>query len=455
MTRLLQFHKDFRVISGWLALAGPMLRWLTPARRRTILIAGALWIALKSPLKKMTKSHVWSEVPPDVISVIVVTIIIFAFLWFCYRVALKFASMPSFIRRNPQMCLHAIFWGMLVIIWNTSPEAGIWRIVMVGIAINLPFFIWRLGYMLISAKHDKVAGTRFWDHLMYLAPVYGGSNTPYGKGLDYLSRHEAKDEESLARSQLAGIRLLILAGLWQGVLFIMDGLVFGVDNPVNHVLGGFALEVPRLSQLIKQPEIASIGMGWISLYCELIRDVLDLAVRGHQIIGILRLSGFYVFRNTYKPLLAETVIEFWNRYYYYFKEILVNFFFFPTFASWFRKNFTLRLFTAVFMAAFFGNMYYHLFKLSDQLIQADFNAIWLTLHARLFYCFLLSLGLFISMLREHRRGRKPRPRRGMMQRGLSIFGVWTFFAVINVWNQKGGIPFFKATKFFLQLIGIT
>jgi hypothetical protein len=452
--RLLQFHENVKVISAWLGLAGPVLTWLTPSRRRTILIAGALWIALKRPLKQLTKAHVWSEAAPDIISVIFVTIIIFAFLWFCYRSALKFASLPPFIRRNPQLCLHALFWIVLVVLWNTSPEAGIWRVILVGLAINLPFFLWRLGYMLISAKRGKVAGTRFRDHLMYLCPVYGGSNTPYGKGLEYLSRHEAKDEEALARAQLAGIRLLILAGLWRGVRLIMDGLVFGLDNPVHHVLGGFALEIPRLGQLLKQPEMASIGIAWVSLYCELIKDVLDLAVKGHQIIGILRLSGFYVFRNTYKPLLAESVVEFWNRYYYYFKEIMADFFFFPTFVSWFRKQFVLRLFSAVFMAAFVGNMYYHLIRLGEQLAQAHFNDIWLTLHARLFYCFLLSLGIFVSMLREQRQAGKSGARRGMVRRGLSIFGVWTFFAVINIWNQKGGVAFVQVTKFFLRLIGI-
>jgi hypothetical protein len=42
---------------------------------------------------------------------------------------------------------------------------------------------------------------------------------------------------------------------------------------------------------------------------------------GHMIIGTLRLFGFNVFRNTYKPLLSESILEFWNRYYYYFKEL--------------------------------------------------------------------------------------------------------------------------------------
>jgi hypothetical protein len=58
-----------------------------------------------------------------------------------------------------------------------------------------------------------------------------------------------------------------------------------------------------------------------SLYCELVWQVLRHAAAEHMIIGTLRLFGFNVFRNTYKPLPPESILEFWNRYYYYFKEL--------------------------------------------------------------------------------------------------------------------------------------
>ena len=451
LSRLVQFHEDPQIISVWLGLTGPILKWLTPSRRRTFLAIGAVWVALRSPLREIMKAHAWSSRLPHVIGSILVVVVLFGFLWVCYRCALKFASLPSFVRRNPQLCLHAAFWILLIVLWNTSTKAGIWRSVLVGFAFQFPFFLWRVGYLLLSGKRGKAAGTRFRDHLMYFWPVYGGTNTPYGKGLDYLSRHEAQDEAALARAQLAGIRLLMLAALWRVSKEIMKGLVFGADNSVQQALGGFTLGVPRLSQLLEHREMASIGLVWVSLYCELFKDVLDLAVKGHVIIGTLRLFGFQVFRNTYKPLLAETVVEFWNRYYYYFKEIMVDFFFFPTFVSWFRKRPVLRLFTAVFMAAFVGNMYYHLIK-ERELVHADFHALWLEWHSRLFYCLLLSLGIFISMLREQRRTGQPRAR-GIARRGPSIFGVWTFFAVINIWNQKES--FVPLTKFFLGLLGLT
>jgi len=209
-----------------------------------------------------------------------------------------------------------------------------------------------------------------------------------------------------------------------------------------------------VNRLVRQSGAVSPAVGWLCLYLELIRDVLRHAISGHEIIGTLRFFGFYVFRNTYKPLLSETIVEFWNRYYYYFKEVMVEFFFYPTFIGWFRKWPRLRLFAAVYMAAFFGNMYYHLIGKEAKLAYGDFQGLWVSLHTRLFYCFLLSAGIFISMLREQQRAGRPRTR-SILLRGLAIFGVWTFFAIINIWNQGGAATFSVVTKFFLGLIGLT
>ena len=90
-----------------------------------------------------------------------------------------------------------------------------------------------------------------------------------------------------------------------------------------------------------------------------------------MIVGCIRLLGFNVFRNTYKPLLAESIVEFWNRYYYYFKELLVEFFFYPTYlrSSWARPG--IRMFLAVFAAAFIGNMYYHVLGSPETVLSFD------------------------------------------------------------------------------------
>jgi hypothetical protein len=70
--------------------------------------------------------------------------------------------------------------------------------------------------------------------------------------------------------------------------------------------------------------------------------------------------------------------------------------------------------------------------------------------SRMFYCLLLALGIFVSMLREqHRRGEAVAV--GLAPRWSRIFGVWTFFSLISIWNTDGGAPFASRVHFFLGL----
>jgi len=156
---------------------------------------------------------------------------------------------------------------------------------------------------------------------------------------------------------------------------------------------------------------APLLTAWASVYFDLIWSTLRIAVRGHECIGVLRLCGFNVVRNTYKPLLAESLLEFWSRYYYYFEELLVESFY-PTFARY-RVRPWLRTLLAVFAAAFAGNLYYHVINQRQPLVEGDIAGLWRLLHARIFYCLLLATGIYVSMLREQgRRGGAPEARGG-------------------------------------------
>jgi hypothetical protein len=307
--------------------------------------------------------------------------------------------------------------------------------------------------MMFAAQRGRLAGTRFVDHLFYIYPAWGtGSDTPYGKGWDYLSTNEAKDEEALARSQLAGIKLMLLGALWSVCGDLLRGVVLGKENAYRHALGGLSPGLPTVGALFARPGDYSLWQCWAALYVDLFDRVLGLAARGHILIGWVRIFGFNVFRNTYKPLLAETIVEFWNRYYYYFKELLVNFFFFPTFTRYFKQQPRLRIFAAVFMAAFVGNVYYHWLGLESTLASGSLREMWALLQSRLFYCALLALGIYVSMRREQRKVGH-RTARSWPRRAAAIFGVWTFFSIIHIWAQKGRTPFADRLKFFLGLIG--
>ena len=427
--------------------------WLTPpARRRMLLSLAALGVGTVTTLQTLAK-HEGLSLPAGGWHGALVVLAQFLLLWLLYRAAVSFGRLPAPVRRHPQWALHASYWLMLVVLWTTTPAAGLWRAVLFGLALLYPVVIWRCAYLVLAGQHGRMKGTGITDHVFYLWPAYGGSNTPYGKGLAYLSQHEASTTEDLARSQLAGIKLLLLAVVWRLVLTLFEGTVYGSGNGLTRATGGLTLGVPDLSALLAQTGSPAPMQGWMSVYCQLFEDVLRLAVKGHMIVGMLRLWGFNVFRNTYKPLLAESVVEFWNRYFYYFKELLSTFFFMPTFTGvgkrlrhWPR----LRLLAAVFAAAFVGNVYYHVIKDAAAMAQGQLLLVLKAQQSRMFYCLLLALGIFVSMLREQQR-RGQSARGGTAPRWLRVFGVWTFFSLISIWNTDGGAPFLNRVHFFLGL----
>ena len=450
----LQFHENPAVIAWWCRVGGRALVWFAqPARRHDLLALAAIGVGTVTTLQTLSK-HASLPLPSTGWQAGLVVLAQFLGLWLVYLAARFFARLPAPVRRHPLWALHACYWLLLLVLAFSSPAAGLWRGVLLALALLSPVLIWRCGYLVLAGQHGRMAGTGVRDHLFYLWPAYGGSNTPYGKGLAYLSQHEARTPEALARSQLAGLKLLLLALVWRLVLTLFEGTVYGPGNGLTRATGGLTLAVPDLPALLVQGRAVPVLAGWASVYCQLFEDVLRLAIKGHLIVGILRLWGFHVFRNTYKPLLADSVVEFWNRYFYYFKELLATFFFMPTFTGigkrlkhWPR----LRLLAAVFAAAFVGNVYYHVIKDAAALAQGQLLQVLQAHQSRMFYCLLLALGIFVSMLREqHRRG--PDAARGAgAPRWLRILGVWTFFSLISIWNTEGGAPFLHRVRFFIGL----
>jgi hypothetical protein len=449
---LRHLHRNPRVVAAWIRLFGPVLRRLTPSRRRLLLGLGSFVILGKLSIKWVRDNGVTTGPPPATAASLLVVLLVLVYVFACYLAARRFASLPPILRSRPLVVLHASFWALLAVLWIARPANPLAQAALAGLAMAMPFLLWRLGYLLLSAQRGGVARTGFLDHALYLWPVWGGTNTPYGKGLDYLRTCEAANEEALARSQLAGVKLFVLALVFAVAHRAFSGLVFGADNAVREALGGATLGIPTVTGLlVSEPGAHPLWVRWATVYAELVYQVLKLAASGHLIVAYLRLCGFNAFRNTYKPLLAESVVEFWNRYYYYFKELLVQQFFFPAFVRYFKRQPRLRLFTAVFASAFFGNVYYHAI-LEPSLRQGDWAALTAVLVPRTSYCLLLALGIYISMRREQSRtgARSERP---WYRRAMAIFGVWTFYALIRLWHH-GNTTLLDRAKHTLAMAGL-
>lgn len=449
-----QFHENHSFIA-WLS-AQPWVIWLTPERRKTVLFYGAM---IAGAVGVFSRGATWREYRrlAPWLEHGLAFLFLLGLLYGLYLLAVRFKQLPALVRQRPQICFHSLFWLLLVLLWFSS-ERGFASAVLALILLSFPYLIWRAGYMLLSGQRGKAVNTRFRDHLFYIWPIWDGTNTPPGKGHDYLSRMAAQTPEAYARSILGGCKLLLLVALWKLLLELIGALIYGDPrNSFSALFRGHTLGLPRVKQILGgQMEIPLLKV-WLSLYLELIWETLSLAAKGHVWVGVIRLFGFNIFRNTYKPLLAQTIVEFWNRYYYYFKELMMECFFLPTYARHFRRSPRLRVVAAVFAAAFVGNMYYHLLQHKEPLILGEWNKLWSLLGARLIYCALLAAGIAMSMLRQQRHrseahalaaGAAPR-----LHTLRGIAGVWTFFAVINFWNVTSHLTIAARARVFVSLFG--
>ncbi|MBF0270642.1 MAG: hypothetical protein HQL98_01015 [Magnetococcales bacterium] len=312
------------------------------------------------------------------------------------------------------------------------------------------FLVWRIGFLLYSGKRGSLKQNGFVDHLIYCLPYLGSSQVPYGKGLDYLYSKRATGRLDLARIQLAGIKLLILASIWDSALDLLDWSFFdSADGAIplfklHHINELIILSATRM------PDPITV---WGSLIMDMVYETTQLAIVGHLIIGCLRLFGFNLFRNTYKPLLAKTLIDFWNRYYFYFKELLVDFFFFPVYLSYFKQHPKWRIFAATMASAFFGNLYYHILQHFDRLIINGEILSFARFTSYVFYTFILGIAIFVSILREqNQRGKHSAPCTTLVTI-RKVAGVWIFFAILRIWDRTDS-SFVEDTTFFLGLLGL-
>jgi hypothetical protein len=250
------------------------------------------------------------------------------------------------------------------------------------------------------------------------------SGTPFAKGAAYLRRIEAHTTEELAVTQIKGLKLLLWA------LFLRVGqLVF--EYLIYRKLG-----IPEFEAAFSR-SIAGHPFAWywncLSLAAAFLVSLLQMSVWGHEIIACARMSGFRALRNTYRPLESRTLAEFWNRFYFYFKELLVDMFFYPTYLRYFKKHPRVRMAAATIMAAGVGNALFHFLRDISVVAELGWWRAVAGFQTYLFYTFVLAAGISISQLRG-----KPKddPSRSWLRRRLApALCVTGFYCLIHVFDD--------------------
>jgi hypothetical protein len=254
-----------------------------------------------------------------------------------------------------------------------------------------------------------------------------GAGVPLPKGAAYLDRIEAKGPEALAICQLKGLKLIAwaLLLLWQhnALLGLVQYLRSGAPVPT------YAAALATSAAGAPLPYYAN----WLVLAVHFFRKVLDATITFHLAVGTCRLAGFQALRGVYRLLDAHTLAEFWNRVQFYFKELLVEFFFYPTFLR-LRGRMGLRVFVATFAAAGVGNFLYHFLRDLGHIATFGFFGTLVRMQTFALYTTLLALGICISQLRARK---VPPASLPWHARYRATAGVMGFYCLLGILDDAG------------------
>lgn len=328
------------------------------------------------------------------------------------------------VARRPVLSLIILYFAALgaamAIPQFTSVSALLWT--FCGVFVSS---IWFLAYAATDQKLKSSAPLV--ARASFQRPFWGGSATPVGKGFGYLAKFDAKDEADLAVTRLKALKLAVWAALLTALWKAADTIL------------GDSLGVPALNDAVLAHAAGTsftTAINWTSLIANYFIDLIVIAVWGHTIVAIIRMCGFRIPRNTHNPLASRSLAEFWNRYFFYFKELLVDFFFYPAFVRYFKKSPRLRIAFATFCAAALGNFLYHFMRETHVFATMPWTEALAVFQNAVFYSLALATGLIVSQLRK----RKPQPQDGFLRYDvLPRLNVFAFFCFLKIFDDITGV----------------
>lgn len=345
----------------------------------------------------------------------------------------------SLAARRPLLALLSI-WFAVFGLALAAPAGGIaatalWTLTGVGISS-----VWMLAYA--AADQKAGVGVPGYARVGMARPFWGGGAEGIGKSWGYLAKFDAKTPEDLGATRLKALKLavwaLVLTWVWQACEFVFRGW-----------LGLATIDGAVLAHAAGQG--GGLVHSWASLVTSYLIDLLIIAVWGHVIVATVRMLGWRIPRNTRNPLASRTLAEFWNRYFFYFKEMLVDFFFYPAFLHWFKKNPKLRIAFATFCAAGAGNFLFHFMRETHIFASREFHDALAVFQSAAFYSLALAAGLIISQWR----GVKLTPEMGFWRwHVLPRLNVFVFFCFLKIFDDlSGNGTFAERAAFALSLFG--
>lgn len=364
----------------------------------------------------------------------VLAVSVTSLLWMIVR-----RGAAGWVGRNPRVTLLGVFAASVAA--ALIAPAGLSSKLLWPLAASLSACLWIFSFALTDR-----ADTSLWPNAaMFFSffPTVFASTTPFFKRPSAMRRMQAKTPEERAVVQLKGLKLLawsiLLAILWA----TLDTVCGAAGIP----------KLPDAIALSTARHPPAWYLCWASLLAGFADSVLRTALWGNTVVAGCRLAGFRLLRNSYRPLESRTVVDFWNRYYYYFKELIADFFFYPVYMRYFKRHPRLRMLFATWVSVGLGVPLFHFVRDINVVRELGLWRAVTGYHVYLCYATMLSLGIGVSQIRKMN---APRPREGsfLRTRVFPIAGVILFFCFLQVFDElRRTVPIREHLLFLTRLVG--
>jgi hypothetical protein len=353
--------------------------------------------------------------------------------------ARRFRDHP--LGRRPVLAQHVLCFALIGLA-ASNLLGGMTQVVLWSVTAVFAGYFWFLAYALIDQRRRQPAPLLY--HLANFHPFFGLTTVvPMGKDAANWQKVEATSAEELAVTQLKALKLIAWAFCLKALLWVFRRVVY--DR-----LG--VVPLADAFEIFLDGGGAAAPAGLFSVIANFPEQLLLLALWGHVIIAVARLAGFRLLRNSCRPLSSRTVAEFWNRYFYYFKELLVHVYFYPTYVRCFKRHPRLRIAFATFMAAGVGNFFFHFILQSITIAEYGLVEALIRAQTYAFYCAVLVAGIVVSQLRAQR----PDPNAGWL-RGQFVPSAWValFYGFLSFFDgPQRHVDLAQHFEFLLHVFGI-
>lgn len=313
------------------------------------------------------------------------------------------------------------FFGSYALLWWLAfSSQGSMRLAAFAMVWSVGGYLMYLAYALrdqLSARPSPI-----WFQLATFHPYFSGTWIPIGLGAANLRKAESRTAEELAVCQLKGLKLVCYSWLMLklGDAFVALRTHWGIPEfgALLHAHLGGTVQYPR-------------GVCWVSLVVSFFEGMVLAICWGNLLVACARLGGFRILQQVYKPLAATSIADYWNRISFYYKQVVVDLFFFPAYVGYFKKSPQIRQGFAILMAAGVGNLVYHWRNLVSVLAREGLARTLWGMQTYFVYCFFLVLGLWVSQMQVQNRPRQEK----FMGRLLALGRIVLFYCLLSIFDE--------------------